>query len=181
VQGYQLDDLKGKMGGYDDSQVAPGERREALLAELKYEASLYNWLKQADGLVPVQQPQTKLYAYFDSVRQAALQAFEERAKAHEANWQDTWLENASRDAKEHAVRCWELGAWPNVVAVANAVTRSLLTDPPMLFASIPQQQPCPIATSPDALSKAVTAWRAQGLAAVPLCELAAVLACLEPV
>ena len=179
VQDYQLDDLKGKMGGYNDSQVEPEKRREALLVELKYEESLYKWLKQAGGLVPAQQPQTNLYAYFDSVRQAALQAFEARAKAHEAKWQDTWLENASRDAKEHAMRCWELEAWPNVVAVANAVTRSLLADPPMLFAST-LQQPCPIATRPDALSKAVAAWRAQGLAAVPLCELAAVLTCLEP-
>jgi len=180
--GSQVVDLKAQMG-YDDSGTEEGKKVEVLLAKLAYDEALYQWLESAAASAQ-QQPLDKSgtygkraserRGYFQKVQLAALGQFQDQVKAHELAWQDAWLENADRDAKEFSARCWELGAWPNVVAVANAVARSLLTDPPVLFASVPAG-PCPVPTTPTALAKAVASWRAQGLAAVPLCELVAVL------
>jgi len=168
VPNYQLDDLTLAMG-YDDSQAEKGKEREALLAELKYSEKVYAWLNEAiqAGVTP-QDPPSRLDVYFGSVLKAALDTHEARVKEHESEWRGAWLENARRDAEAEVARRWERDAWPDVVAVANAVARSLLTDPPVLFAN-------PVPTTPNRLTKAVGVWRAQGLAAVPLCELVAAL------
>ena len=119
-----------------------------------------------------------LQKYLEGVLKAAEDQFDGQTRRHEAQWRGAWLENADRLVRDQSARCWEHGAWPDVVTIANAVARSLLTDPPVLFESVPSGNCQGVPKVPSRLTKAVLAWRAQGLAAVPLCELVAALVCV---
>ncbi len=99
-----------------------------------------------------------------------------RQQEHEAAWVPVDAENGKRTSAASETRCWELDLWPALVAVADAVARGIVADAPRLYASVPPPpSPCPDPKPADYFTSAVDAWEGVGLAAVPLCELAAVL------
>ena len=195
--GLEEADLKTRMG-YNDDGVTENTT-EALLVNIAFSEALYRWLDVAalaimgnaavgafvkaysDGL-PANDAsgrrKVELYKYFSDVLTHAEQQLLDKQDEHARQWSYAKASNERTDAEADEMRCWEHDAWPNVVAIANALARSLISAPPMLLA-VAQPGACLVEPTPGhSLWIAVAAWRAQGLAAVPLCELAAVLACV---
>ena len=197
VQGFQEADMKREMG-YDDSAVKE-DKAEALLANVEYTGALYRWLQRATDVIlaSVQandfvsayndalkaddaegKAKVALYMYFGDVWHDAWNRFTNRRKERVQVQEVAQAVNRRAEEDEFVAHCWEEGAWQSVVAVANAVARSLVTEPPTLMATT-RSLVCSANPEPNhGLWIAVAAWRSQGLAAVPLCELASVLACV---
>lgn len=112
--------------------------------------------------------QVQQYKYFLSALDAEDGEYRKRREAYEKRWEHVDAENARRMARAEEDHRTNLFLWPAVVGVANAVVGSLLAAPPMLVCSDEGT-----AAGAQVFREAVRAWRARGLAAAPLCEVAA--------
>lgn len=190
-----------------------------LLREMEDTQRLYNWLHErqqtileefeinsgATDNVVIQQFQKKLgpsaitplwsmYLHFRKVHLQANLRHAQHKTEHQIRWRSANEENQRRTREATRMRQSELDMWPSVVAVANAVAHSVLSDPPKLQA-YPSRTLAPGAER-DSAPGSATATVSGGethtaklkafprddtsgntkLLAVPLCELAAVLA-----
>ena len=126
----------------------------------------------------------KLFKYFDSVRHAADDAHDRLTTEHTDAW--ILVENANDERESAATEeyDWVLGIWPSLVVVANAVASGVLANAPVL---VPDLSRVPAADVRQiarpllgSLMNAVDGWNRQGLKAVPLCELVAVVVRADP-
>ena len=131
-----------------------------LLREMEDTQRLYNWLHQrqqtileefkidsgaTDGVVMQQfeknnlDPSTitflgSMYLHFRKVHLDANRRHAEHKTEHQTRWHSANEENKRRTREAARMRQSELDMWPSVVAVANAVAHSVLSDPPKLQA-----------------------------------------------
>ena len=182
----------------------PDTKTTDLVDKLVYSEELYDWLVESKNNLLTAQPHNTgdeyrsgafwedpsdsakdnnaLKSLYDLHREQETveeRQFKVRVEGHNSDWGWAVTENDRRKEYAKLARCWELNLWPRTVAVANAVARGVLSDPPTLYASDVDEQRQQISSCPDGpphvLDDVVDAWLAKGLRAVPLCELAAVL------
>lgn len=112
------------------------------------------------------------FAYFDQVLKTAEKAHEKHKTDHENEWapkveeKKLLAEKARRDGE--AARF----LWPAVVAVANALVRSMLVSPPTLVVGGDAGDAL-LKNGTAAFDAAVQKWKDAKLAVVPLCEVSA--------
>ena len=94
-------------------------------------------------------------------------------------------ENERRRVQEQSARIHEAGMWPLVLAIAQAVARTLVASPPELVLDpewlLTDDERARVRASAARLDEAASEWKRRRLVAVPLCELVAVAARTVPV
>lgn len=121
--------------------------------------------------------------YLNRVREAAEAQFVDTQTANRAERAFGLAENDRALGAAKTARRAELRLWPMVLAVANAVLATSLTNPPTLWHDdawededlLGADAPALLARGDAIVAEARAAWEAVGLVAAPLCELAAVV------